>query len=273
MSWGNELLTVAQAYQSDREAESTGIRGLDLMESAGGAVARFIQGRWSPRPISVLCGPGNNGGDGFVVARLLRESGWDVRLSLIGSEQSAQGDALENLKRWKEIGQKIYPLDVTDIDERALVVDAMFGAGLNRPLEGAAKLIVEKINKENKTCIAVDILSGVNGDTGEVIGSSGAAPKCAATITFFRPKPGHFLYPGREFRGSLRVADIGIPETALNSISPKFRVNDPSLWSLPQHSWNDHKYRRGHGVVFGGSKVTGAARLAGRGARRAGPAF
>ena len=265
------ILSVAQMYQADRLAMAGGISGDNLMEAAGWAVAREIRRRWRCRRLTILCGPGNNGGDGFVVARLLDRMGWPVRLGLLGDVSALTGDAALNAARWDGA---IFPLTCSaDIDlllrDRPLVVDALFGAGLARPLEGIARECVERINREALECVAVDVPSGVCGDSGRVLG---AAVQASVTVTFFCPKPGHFLLPGRRMVGELVVADIGIPATVLKEIAPQTVWNSPSVWldCLPLPSMDDHKYNRGHALIAGGSTMTGAARLAARAARRAG---
>lgn len=259
------VLSVAEMYAADKAAEAGGIASLDLMEAAGAAVARVMQARWKPQAVAVLCGPGNNGGDGFVVARLLAGAGWPVRVALLGPPVELRGDAAINAKRWTG---PVLPLTPGVLDAKPLVVDAIFGAGLSRALSGAARAVIERINTENLTCIAVDVPSGVAGDTGVVL--EGIAPRCAATVTFFRAKPAHLLFPGRELCGELTVADIGIPARVLDSIAPKTARNAPGLWTLQDLRWTDHKYTRGHAVIVGGGAMTGAARLAARAARRAG---
>ncbi len=260
------LLSVEETYQADALATAGGVPGVELMEAAGGAVANAICQRWEQQPIAVLCGPGSNGGDGFVVARLLRESGWPVRLALLGSLEKLTGDAAVNAKRWQGT---VAELKTDILEGHRLVVDALFGAGLTRPLEGAAKTVIDAVNARKMDCVAIDIPSGVDGNTGEVLG---AAPQATLTITFFRAKPGHFLLPGRIFCGDVEIADIGIPQSVLESMAPKTFVNDPSWWRhlYPRPKAEDNKYSRGHLVVMGGAEMTGAARLAARAARRAG---
>ncbi len=264
------VLTVAEMYAADKAAEASGIASWDLMEAAGAAVARVIKERWKTQSVAVLCGPGNNGGDGFVVARLLAEAGCDVRLALLGPVAELRGDAALNAKKWSG---EILPLVPTVLDGRTLVVDAIFGAGLSRGLNGAARAVVQRINAEKLTCIAVDVPSGVAGDSGLALSDGdnpGIAPQCAATVTFFRRKPAHLLYPGRALCGDVVVADIGIKANVLEKIAPTTAHNVPGLWTIPSPTRDDHKYTRGHGVVLGSASTTGAARLAARGARRAG---
>ena len=196
----NVILTIEQMYKADALAVSGGVSSLDLMESAGLAIAEEIPNRWARRPVVVLAGPGNNGGDGFVVARLLSKAGWPVRLALLGDADTLKGDAAVNAGRWQGDTEDLGP-DILDGDP--LIVDALFGAGLSRPLDGAARAIVQTVNERALDCIAVDIPSGVNGDNGDIPGGEGGAMKAAVSVTFFRPKPGHFLLPGRQHCGQL----------------------------------------------------------------------
>ena len=254
-------------YAADRAAAAAGINTLDLMEAAGRGVADVVRARWRRQGVSVLCGPGNNGGDGFVIARLLAADGWNVRLALLGPRAELRCDAAVNAQRWSDAGGKIEPLSTTVLDGAPLVVDALFGAGLSRELTGAARDVVARINAEKLTCIAVDVPSGVSGDSGEVLG---IAPECAATVTFFRMKPAHLLYPARAACGDITVVDIGIPESVLTDIAPLTAHNLPGLWTLRTPRWDDHKYARGSAIVVGGGEITGASRLAARAARRVG---
>ena len=270
------LLTVAEMGRADATAIAAGTPGEVLMEAAGAAVAREIRSRWRPCPTVVLCGPGNNGGDGFVIARHLGEAGWDVVVALLGAADRLKGDAALNARRWKG---EVMGLAPAALDGRALVVDAIFGAGLARPLAGQALATIEAVNGEAVNgeavdgralpCVGVDTPSGIDGDSGAVLG---AAPRCALTVTFFRKKPGHLLLPGRRLAGEVVVADIGIPDSVLEAIAPRTFENTPSLWRhlLPWPRPEDHKYSRGHVIVGGGAEMTGAARLAAGAALRAG---
>lgn len=250
--------------EADRRTIRSGVAGVELMEAAGWAVANAIRSRFSPRRVVVLAGPGNNGGDGFVVARLLDRAGWPVRLALLGARHAHKGDAAIMAERWHG---PIESLSLSALDGADLVVDALFGAGLSRPLEGKARAIVEAINRQGLACVAVDVPSGVEGDSGRILG---AAPQAGLTVTFFRAKPGHHLRPGRDCVGELVVADIGIGEDVLAAIRPRGFANHPDLWSLPIPGPDSHKYKRGHALVVGGAAMTGAARLAARAARRVG---
>jgi NAD(P)H-hydrate epimerase len=243
-----------------------GVPGAELMETAGAAVASAVVERYMPQPVVVLCGPGNNGGDGFVVARHLEAAGWPVRVGLLGERARLVGDALDAARLW---GDAIEPATPDMLDDHPLVIDALFGIGLKRPLEGMAKALVSAINARDLACVAVDLPSGLDGDTGAVLG---AAPRCEMTVTFFRPKTGHLSLAGRACCGELRVAEIGVPRGVLRQIGVGQWCNGPALWrqALRRPELDDHKYRRGHVVVFGGDTMTGAARLAALAARRIG---
>lgn len=261
-----ELLSVDQMYRADAAAAESGVPSLDLMEAAGTAVADALGERWPSGRILVLCGPGNNGGDGFVAGRLLADRGRDVTIALLGDPERLTGDAAVNAQRWSN---PIGALSSGLLDGADVVIDALFGAGLARPLEGAALDVVNAMNARGLPCLAVDVPSGVHGNSGEVLG---AAPRSEVTVTFFRAKPGHMMFPAREFCGELRVADIGIPETVLDTIAPTQWQNRVPLWGrfYPSPEQAGHKYGRGHAVVAGGAELTGAARLAAYAALRVG---
>ena len=267
---GSELLTVAEMTRADELAVEKGVASLDLMAAAGQSVVDALRYRWARRPVVVLCGPGNNGGDGFVIARHLSDLGWPVKLSLLGNRDNLKGDAKENAVRWAKLKKgDVAAFEPGLLDGAGLVVDALFGAGLARPVDGKALEVVEEINRRGIDCVAVDMPSGVDGDTGEILG---AAPKAKLTVTFFRKKPGHLLMPGRAHCGETVVSDIGIPEKVLTDIEPACWENSPALWSanFPWPALDDHKYSRGHVLSVGGVQMTGAARLVARGARRIG---
>jgi len=260
---GKTLLTVQEMYAADAAAIEQGIAGVTLMENAGRSVADAIAERWAARPTVVLCGPGNNGGDGFVVARLLKERGWPVRLISLVSRDHFKGDARHHADLWT--GDIETP--EAGIGDAALVVDALFGAGLTRDVDGAARALLE--SAEGREVVAIDVPSGVHGDTGQVLGY---APEAAMTVTFFRRKPGHLLIPGRVHCGEVVVTDIGTPNSVLDGIDPRQMENSPELWAetLKWPKPTDHKYSRGHALVVGGAIMTGAARMSARAAQRAG---
>ncbi|MGE5506207.1 MAG: NAD(P)H-hydrate dehydratase [Actinomycetota bacterium] len=261
---GFELLTVGQMYTADTHAAEAGVPGERLMEAAGWAVAREVRRRFPRSRVAVLCGPGNNGGDGFVAARLLARQGWPVKLALLGLPEALKGDARTMFERWQGETLPLSPGAINNVD---VVVDALFGAGLARPLDGMARAVVEEIALRKLPVVAVDMPSGVHGDTGEALG---VAPRAVATVTFFRKKPGHCLQPGRDLCGEVVVADIGIPPSAMAAVQPATFENAPGLWALPSPGAEAHKYDRGHVLVVGGDIMTGATRLAARAARRAG---
>ncbi len=268
-----EILTVDEMYRADGAAMAAGVPGEELMENAGAAIARAMLERWSPRAVLVLCGPGNNGGDGFVVARHLTAEGWNVRLALLGRRERLKGDSAHHAALWQG---DVAALDEAFVADRAnfegaeLVVDALFGAGLSRALDGVARAAAEAVAAHGLPVVAVDVPSGVSGDSGELLGGVGF--EAVLTVTFFRKKPGHLLLPGRARCGELVVADIGIPDAVLDEIAPAAHENAPALWrrAIPRRGLEDHKYRFGHALISGGAEMTGAARLAARAALRIG---
>jgi len=262
-----ELLRTAEMADADRLTIAGGTPGIALMEEAGDAVAvrAAMMARAGSR-IAVVAGPGNNGGDGYVAARQLAERGFAVRVLRVG-DRPGTGDAAEAARRWSG---EVMPAAPDALDGCGLVIDALFGAGLARPVESLAAALVAAVNAAGVPVLAVDLPSGINGDTGAV---QGCAVRATETVTFFRRKPGHLLYPGRAHCGRTHVVDIGIPDAVLARIAPRIAVNAPALWrtAFPVLRPDGHKYDRGHAlVVSGGLSSTGAARLAARGALRAG---
>jgi NAD(P)H-hydrate epimerase len=260
------LLTCAEAAAADAATMAAGIPTRDLMEAAGGAVAAAVGERYQGRPLVVLCGPGNNGGDGFVAARRLQTAGWTVRLALLGARDALKGDAAAAARQWKG---PVETLSADLLEGQPLVIDALFGAGLGRPVEGSAAQVLARAGALGLPVVAVDVPSGLHGDTGEVLG---CAAKAELTVTFFRAKPGHYSLEGRRLCGELVVADIGIRPAVLHEIGPTLWKNERPLWSplVAHHDLADHKYKRGHLTILGGAEATGAARLAALAARRAG---
>jgi hydroxyethylthiazole kinase-like uncharacterized protein yjeF len=266
-----ELLTTAEMAEADRLAIAGGARGIELMENAGRATAdaavTLLQGRHQRRRVVIVAGPGNNGGDGFVAARRLAERGFSVRVSFVGDKARLKGDAALVAGRWAGPVEAASPASLTDCD---LIIDSLFGAGLDREVEGVPRAVIEAMNAAGVPVVAVDLPSGVNGTTGAVMG---VAVNAAHTVTFFRQKIGHLLLPGRLHCGAIHVADIGIPASVLAAINPATFLNRPGLWgrAFPRPRPDGHKYSRGHAVVVsGGLPTTGAGRLAARGALRAG---
>lgn len=263
-----ELLTNTEMAEADRLAVAGGFGSLVLMENAGRAVAEEAMCMASSDSrLLVLCGPGNNGGDGFVAARLLRDRGYAVRVALLGERAALQGDAAAMAQRWSGEVEAMSANAVCGVD---LVIDALFGAGLVRPLGGVAADVVAAVNASGLPVLAVDVPSGLDGTSGW---AAGPVVQANRTVTFFRLKPGHLLLPGRELCGRCVLADIGIPASVLDAIGPAAFANEPALWRsfLPRVSADVHKYKRGHAIVISGpAHRTGAARLGARGALRVG---
>lgn len=269
------LITCAEMARVDHAAVALGASAAELMENAGRAVARVaidrvpVGGR-----VVVLCGPGNNGGDGFVVARRLAERGRDVVVGLLGNRDALKGDADLMAGRY---GARLDDLSPDILEGADLVVDALFGAGLSRPIDEASvsARVFEAIAARRLAVLAVDVPSGLDGNTGC---AAGAVLPASCTVTFFQRKPGHVLLPGRQLCGELFVADIGMPAGVLEAAhvldtGRPVWANAPSLWQqeLPGVAVDGHKYRRGHTVVMsGGIEMSGAARLAALAALRIG---
>jgi hydroxyethylthiazole kinase-like uncharacterized protein yjeF len=253
------ILTVAEMAQADRAAVAAGATVDLLMQRAGRAVARAVEARFGKQPVRVLCGPGDNGGDGYVVACELSGRGWPVTVEALappatGAARAAREAWTGPVSAWGEGG------------DEALVIDALFGAGLNRPLDPAVVRRLEVLAAQPRQVVAIDIPSGLSGDTGRPIGQS--ALSAVLTVTFQARKPAHVLLPGRERCGEIVVADIGLGE-----VSSLLFENDPELWldRFPWPSTAGHKHSRGRlAVVSGGPWRTGAARLAARAGLRAG---
>jgi len=271
-----ELLSAAEMALADRLTIASGIPGATLMERAGAAVAKAASWMLATRHphnsrIAVFCGPGNNGGDGFVAARYLKADGFRVSLGLLCPRESLTGDAAGAAQGWSDALLRFADVPLEEAD---LAIVAIFGAGLSRDVDGSARDAILRLNewtrRTRKPIIAVDIPSGIDGSTGEV---RGAAVEAAQTVTFFRLKPGHLLLPGYMHSGEISLVDIGIPDSVLTEIAPKTFANAPSVWSqhFPRPRIDGHKYNRGHALVLSGSLAhTGAARLAARGALRIG---
>ncbi len=262
------LLTPLEMQDADRLTIAAGTSGIALMERAGQAVATLTTQRYpAAKTVALLAGPGNNGGDAFVAARLLREAGRSVRLYLLGSRDDLRGDAALAASSCPVDAE---PLRRFDPDEADVVIDGLFGAGLARAIEGEAAAAIETLNASNKPVVAIDLPSGVSGLSGETLG---IAVRSRHTVTFFRRKPGHLLQPGRTLCGETIVAGIGIDPTVLDRIAPRAFANEPALW-LGAMPWPDavgHKYDRGHAVVFSGGTIrTGAARMTAAAALRVG---
>jgi hydroxyethylthiazole kinase-like uncharacterized protein yjeF len=267
-SMAHELLSPAEMTEADRQAIAAGpLDGIGLMRRAGEAVASLVLARYpASARVHVLCGPGNNGGDGYVAARLLHESGAVVSLWASGVPRPG-GDAAIAAAECP-----VQPMPLVDFkaESGSVLVDALYGAGLSKPLTGDAARAVEVATARKLPVVAVDLPSGVSGDSGKILGS---AFRAEVTVTFARKKPGHLLLPGRELCGEVVVADIGIPDAVIGGLGVKTFENTPALWraDFPAPAIDTHKYRRGHvGVFSGGQSSTGAARLSALAAARSG---
>ncbi len=267
------MLTCAQMAAADQRTIAKGLPGFDLMHEAGAAIARQALALLSSEAnkILILCGPGNNGGDGLVAARLLQDEGLQVMVAALNPDKPWTGDAALARQFWNG---PIVPLTQQALTRVDLIIDGLFGAGLTRALDASTQALVHSINdfveQTGIKLLAIDLPSGVNGDNGAVMGAAIAAD---VTVTFFCHKPGHLLLPGRDLCGQIQVEQIGIDQSVLSEIGIDHFANEPALWAaaFPQPSRIGHKYHRGHVVVLSGGMIsTGAARLAARGALRCG---
>lgn len=259
-----ELFTISEMQKADRLAIESGISGIFLMEQAGICVtSQFERISSGPCRVTILAGPGNNGGDAFVVARLLKQRAYKIDMfelcSKVGQDGEIKSDANFMKKKWLEIGGQIHSLsNISDIreslDQSTMLIDGLFGAGLNRDIEKPLLSVIHEINRANLDVLAIDIPSGVNGDTGQIMGT---AIKASRTCSFHRPKLGHYLYPGRAMCGELNIENIGISVRVSNQILPKQHINSPDLWrgSLNKRAINSHKYHQGSVLVVSGDQT------------------
>ncbi len=269
------LLTPDQSRRADAWTIEHGTSALALMEAAGRAVAEIIVD-YVGTPLEVggeiivLCGPGNNGGDGFVAARHLDEWGYPVRVISVGDDANLPTSAKKMAAQWKgpstHVGEQ-------PINGAAVIIDSLFGTGLNKTLEGPLAELIDQANDTDAFRLAVDMPSGLDALTGNILGT---CFKADATVTFFHKKVGQQVAPGRFYCGGadhVHVADIGIPDAVLEDITPTYFANSPGLWSqaYPFPGPASHKYDRGHLLVLGGKEPTlGASRLASLAALRTG---
>jgi NAD(P)H-hydrate epimerase len=261
---GRELISVAQMRAIDFRSAALGIATRTLMENAGRAVATEVMRRFAPEPVIVLCGPGGNGGDGFVAARVLLEAGWPVHVFLHGDVARLAGDAADAAHCCPA---PIHPLDVDAPVETALTIDALFGAGLARPLDPLCADLAARARR----VVSIDVPSGLAGDGAP---PEGAVFRAVLTVTFVRKKIAHALEPGRSLCGTLVVADIGAPEQAVADADVRVFENHPTLWSLPWPGDQSQKHSRGKVAVWAGASAAsltdGAVRLTARAAQRSG---
>jgi len=263
----SELLSTHQMKLAERAACVGKVTSFTLMQKAGKAVAEEIISRYSKQPVLVLCGIGNNGGDGFIVASTLKKKNWDVTLACAVDTHDLQGDASRAAETWKD---DIIAFEDLELPEDGLIIDAVFGTGVSRPITGQIYDTLISLRETDCKVISIDVPSGMDADTGEC---QECTPQAEVTITFARKKPGHILLPGRAASGEVIVADIGISDEAISPIGPFMLENSPSL------SWGEadfdkpvyaHKYHHGHAVILGGRVMTGAANLAAMAALRMG---
>lgn len=263
-----ELLTPAQMNVADRMAIDSGVPGIELMEAAGSFLAEVVRDQFKEtQRVLIVCGPGNNGGDGFVLARLLREKKRHVDLHVPLGTEGFSGDAKIAFER---LHGNVQILKNPDWNSYDLIVDALFGAGLSKDVSGTLADLISNINAATASVLAVDLPSGINGETGAICGT---AVRANATATFFRLKPGHLLLPGKSHCGVTRVGQIGIPHKVLDQIEPDTYHNVPGLWlkRFPVHRTSQHKYSRGHTLALSGPiSKSGAARLMATAALRMG---
>jgi hydroxyethylthiazole kinase-like uncharacterized protein yjeF len=264
----NELLLPAEMAEADRLAIAAGpLDGIGLMRRAGEAVAAVVLARYpAASRVHVLCGPGNNGGDGYVIACILAASGVDTAVWASGPPRPGTDAALAAAKCLI----KPRPLSAFAAEVGSIVVDALYGAGLSKPLSGDDARAVEVATELNLPVVAVDLPSGVSGESGDVLGQ---AFQARVTVTFARRKPGHLLLPGRERCGEIVLADIGIGDGVITQLHSQTFENMPALWlkSFPVPAVDAHKYKRGHvGIFSGGPSATGASRLSAMAAARSG---
>ena len=261
------ILTSKEMIKAEAEAFNIGISEDQLMETAGLKVVLAIKSRWKRCRVVILCGPGNNGGDGFVVARLLLAQGWPVRVLLIDDVDKIKGLARHKLKKLTNVGGRVFPCKREHIGWGDLIVDACFGTGLSRNLDNNILEIFSYCIQLKSSVISIDIPSGINCDTGNIMGG---AIRSNLTVTFFRPKRAHFLLPGKDYCGDIIVDDIGIPDGVLNYLDNKSFLNNLDKANLMSRNSNDHKYKRGHSIIFGAHGMSGASILAAQAARRVG---
>jgi len=268
-----ELLTIKDTKAADQFAIEQAIDGLFLMERAGEYVASTVEELCQgPANVHIIAGGGNNGGDAFVAARLLKQRGYKITLDFLGSLEKLTTDAKTNADIWYASGESSHQAKIreTCLKQADCIIDGLIGAGLKKDLSKKYIHFIDKINAQQKPVIAIDIPTGINGDTGQ---SAGAYVKACRTVTFFRAKPGHLLYPGKQACGALTVADIGIPKRSLQKLKPKLFQNHPSIWqnSGTQLRADRHKYHNG-AVLIACSKsaMPGASALAANATMRAG---
>ncbi|MBI4826108.1 MAG: NAD(P)H-hydrate dehydratase [Nitrospirae bacterium] len=272
-----KVTTAHEMMDIDRAAINRyGIVGTELMERAGLACVKKVNEIYKVQNIYVLCGGGNNGGDGFVIARILHGEGRDVKAFISVPASKLKGDAKTNYIRAKKAGVEIFPikslltLSSSLFHKRSLIIDALFGTGLSKDIRSPLSDVINKVNRLSSPVLSVDIPSGISSDTGQVMGY---AIRADHTVTFGLPKRGHLLYPGAEYTGSLSIADIGFPQKLLTSSKIKVDLiqKADALSLMPQRPKDSHKGTYGHVLIIAGSRgKTGAALMAAKACLRTG---
>lgn len=260
------VLGPLQHRQLDSAALRSGALLSNLLWAAAQAVAAQVMLRWPHGRILVLCGKGLNGADGFLCAELLRRQGRQVDvLSFFPDE------ALSSPTAWAQEQCKSQRVKLCDLSLSSyqLLIDGLLGAGLNRPLDAQTCALLKRVEQAQLPVCAIDLPSGLNGQTGQVMGG---ALKADCTVSFERFKPAHALLPGRVYCGDILLSDVGLPASAYDQVSVDTWINVPQVWSafFPWPSLSSHKYCRGHALIIGGARLSGASRLAARAAQRVG---
>lgn len=266
-----EVYPAASVRAMDRRAiEEGGMPGYELMQRAGGAALAAMQRHWpAARVIAVLCGPGNNGGDGYVVARFARAAGLDVRVIAVSDPQRLRGDAARAHADFAAAGGRAEPPGDGLPGHCELIVDAMLGTGVDRALEEPFVSAIRQVNRHQVPILALDIPSGLDADTGE---PHGCAVEATRTLAFLALKSGYYLGRAPDFVGSLEFAGLDLPRGTYEAESPVMRRVDGTIAAraLPSRRRSAHKGEHGRVLVVGGHAMPGAARLAGEAALRTG---
>lgn len=266
-----EVYSAASVRAMDRRAiERAGIPGYTLMERAGAAALEAIRRRWpEAQTLAVLCGSGNNAGDGYVVARLARAAGLATRVAALTDPARLAGSAARAFADFAAGGGVVGAFTDATLDGADLVVDALLGIGIDRPVEGAYRACIERVNRARLAVLALDIPSGLDADGGLVMG---AAIRAACTISFVALKSGQFLGEAPDHVGALELAELGVPASVREGEVPVLRRIEPSLAAraLPARERSAHKGDNGRVLVIGGFAMAGAVRLAGEAALRTG---
>ncbi|MCB1559439.1 MAG: NAD(P)H-hydrate dehydratase [Alphaproteobacteria bacterium] len=263
-----EILSIEQMRQAEEASLSGKTSSYTLMQRAGRAVADIVREQYEKQPVLVLCGSGNNGGDGFIAASELKRKKWNVTVACKLEAEYLEGDVARAAEEW---GDDFDTLEKVEIPQDGIIIDAIFGTGLEREITGDAQEVLFALQRTQCPIVSVDVPSGTYADSGDC---QPCTPQAELTITFFRKKLAHVLLPGRVACGEIVIADIGIKDEVLEDVQGSFiRENDPSLgWqddASTKAFWT-HKYHHGHVTVLGGKRLTGAGVLASLSALRIG---